>query len=126
MSYCIQARAYFADLPANQRPIQDTPGNRFWQKQKVRQLPAHDIDILFCNELTDEECKQMELFIKIRREKFLGRGEIFMRTPGDTSRSWVCVLHSVIFNCLITIFCHILILSVARFAINQFKLMDQP
>lgn len=125
MSYCIQARAYFADLPANQRPIQDTPGNRFWQKQKVRQLPAHDIDILFCNELTDEECKQMELFIKIRREKFLGRGEIFMRTPGDTSRSWVCVLHSVIFNCLIII-CHIFILRNVRFAINQFKLMDQP
>lgn len=49
-------------------------GDRYWQKQKIRQLPAHDIDLIYCNELTDEECKQMELFIKIRREKFLGRG----------------------------------------------------
>ena len=85
----MQARSYFSDLPEKMRPIRETPGDRYWQKQKIRQLPAHDIDLLFCNDLTDEECKQMELFIKIRREKFLGKGEIVMRAPHDNTRSWV-------------------------------------
>ena len=34
----------------------------------------------------------MELFIKIRREKFLGRGDIVLRNPTDTSRSWVRII----------------------------------
>ncbi|XP_003387832.1 PREDICTED: testin-like [Amphimedon queenslandica] len=70
------ARSFFANLPQNKKPVAGMAGDRYWQKQKIRQLPAHDIDLIYCNELTDEECKQMELFIKIRREKFLGRGMI--------------------------------------------------
>ena len=33
--------------------------------------------------------KQMELFIKLRKEKFLGRGAIKMREASDTSAPWV-------------------------------------
>jgi prickle len=70
------AKSYFEGLPINKKPISSTPGDRYWQKQKIRQLPAHDIDLIYCNELSDEECKQMELFVKIRREKFLGRANV--------------------------------------------------
>ena len=85
----LQAQSYFDGLPSNKKPISGTPGDRYWQKQKIRQLPSHDIDLLYCNELTDEECKQMDLFIKIRREKFLGRGGIKKRQPADSGPNWV-------------------------------------
>lgn len=79
----MQAKAFFEALPENKRPINGTPGNRYWQKQKIRQLPGHDLDLIYCNDLTDDECKQMELFVKIRKEKFLGKGKVSERLPED-------------------------------------------
>ena len=85
-----QARKYLEALPDSKKPLRDTPGERYWQRQKIKQLPAHDIDLLFCNVLTDEECKQMDVFLKLRKEKFLGRGELAQRTDrNSSSRSWV-------------------------------------
>lgn len=62
---------------------------RYRQKQLIRQLPAHDIDILYCNDLNEDERKQMELFVRMRREKSVGRGEVKMRESGDLSAQWV-------------------------------------
>lgn len=84
-----QAREYFKSLPAKKTPARGTPGERYRQKQLIRQLPAHDIDTFYCNERTEDEKKQLELFIRLRREKFLGRGGIKMRQPDDKSPSWV-------------------------------------
>ncbi len=47
--------------------------------------------MLYCNDLTEEEKKQMELFIRMRREKVLGRGEVKLREPGDQSPQWVSI-----------------------------------
>ena len=89
MNFSVQARAFFEALPANKRPIDGTPGNRYWQKQKIRQLPGHDLDLIYCNELSNEECKQMEMFVKIRKEKFLGKGKIVQKQSEDKT-DWVC------------------------------------
>lgn len=75
----IQAKAYFEALPASKTPIRGTPGERYRQKQLIRQVPAHDIDMLYCNNLTLEEKKQMEIFLRLRKEKSLGKGMIKMK-----------------------------------------------
>ncbi len=84
-----QARAYFKALPAQKTPIRGTPGERYRQKQLIKQIPAHDVDLFYCNELSEEEKKQMEVFIRLRREKVLGKGEVKQREPGDKSSIWV-------------------------------------
>ena len=95
LAFLPQARTYFKALPANKTPVRGTPGERYRQKQLIRQLPAHDVDIFYCNDLSDEEKKQMEVFLKMRREKVLGKGEVKLKEEGDSSREWVCVSHSV-------------------------------
>lgn len=52
-------------------------------------MPAYDIDTVYCNERTEAERKQMELFIKLRKERFLGRGALKMREASDKSTPWV-------------------------------------
>ena len=83
-----QAKAYFDGLPAKKSPVRGTPGEKYRQKQLIRQLPAHDVDAFCCNELTEEEKKQMELFLKMRKEKCVGRGEVKMKHRGDPT-TWV-------------------------------------
>ena len=39
--------------------------------------------------LSEEDCKQMELFHKLRRDKSLGRGELKLRDASDMSTQWV-------------------------------------
>lgn len=82
----LQAQAYFRALPASKSPVRGTPGEKYHQKQLIRQLPAHDVDMMYCNELTEEEVKQMGLFVKMRKEKCVGRGEVKTKTDGVT---WV-------------------------------------
>lgn len=84
-----QARAYFNSLSAKKTPVRGTQGERYRQKQLIRQLPAYDVDTFYCNERTEDEMKQMELFIRLRKERFLGRGAIKMRDTSDKSSQWV-------------------------------------
>ena len=84
----IQAQAFFKALPASKAPVRGTPGEKYHQKQLIRQLPAHDVDMLYCNELSDEEAKQMELFAKMRKEKCVGRGEVKTKKESDHTK-WV-------------------------------------
>ena len=63
---------------------------RYRQKQLIRQLPAYDIDIFYCNDdLTEDEKKQMELFVRMRRKKALCKGEVRLREPGNKTPQWV-------------------------------------
>ena len=82
----VQAEAYFKGLPAAKAPVRGTPGEKYHQKQLIRQLPAHDVDLMYCNELSQEEAKQMELFARMRKEKCVGRGEVRTKNDGNT---WV-------------------------------------
>ena len=82
----LQAEAFFKALPASKTPVRGTPGEKYHQKQLIRQLPAHDVDLMYCNELSEEEAKQMELFAKMRKEKCVGRGEVRTKTDGTV---WV-------------------------------------
>ncbi len=84
-----QAQAYFKAFPANKIPIRGTPGERYLQKQLIKQIPAHDVDSFYCNELTEKEKRQMKIFVRSQREKMLGKGEIKQREPGDRSSTWV-------------------------------------
>ena len=78
-----QAQAYFKALPAAKTPVRGTPGEKYHQKQLIRQLPAHDVDVFYCNELTEEETKQMELFLKMRKDKCVAKGEVQTKKEGD-------------------------------------------
>ncbi|CAI8056185.1 Prickle planar cell polarity protein 3 [Geodia barretti] len=82
-----EAEAYFKGLPAAKAPVRGTPGEKYHQKQLIRQLPAHDVDLMYCNELSQEEAKQMELFARMRKEKCVGRGEVRTKNDGTT---WKC------------------------------------
>jgi prickle len=84
-----EAQAYFKSLPAAKAPVRGTPGEKYHKKQLIRQLPAHDVDIMYCNELTEEEAKQMELFVKMRKEKCVGRGEVKRKDETDRT-TWKC------------------------------------
>ena len=81
-----QAEAYFKALPASKAPVRGTPGEKYHKRQFIRQLPAHDMDLMCCNKLSDEESKQMQLFAKMRKEKCVGHGEVKTKTDGTT---WV-------------------------------------
>ena len=88
-SFPTQAQAYFKALPANKTPVRGTLGERYRQKQLIKQIPAHDVDVFYCNDISEEEKRQMELFVQKRREKVLGRGEIKQKETEDASSMWV-------------------------------------
>lgn len=89
MVLCCKAKAYFSKLPVSKSPIRGTPGERYRQKQLIKQLPAYDVDSVYCNSLTEEEMKQMELFLRMRKERCLGRGELRQREANDLTSRWV-------------------------------------
>ncbi len=72
--------------------MRGTPGERYRQKQLIRQVPAHDIDMNYCNNLSLEEKKQMEIFIKLRKEKALGKGIVKTKLLVDKLSQWVRVI----------------------------------
>jgi len=82
-------KAYFEALPSDKCPVRQTPGERYRQKQLIRQLPAHDLDQFYCNNLNEEEQKQMDVFIKLRKEKCLGKGTVKVKTAAEGNSKWV-------------------------------------
>ena len=85
----IQTKAFFSALPTSKLPVRGSKGERYWQKQTIRQLPAHDIDVVYCTDLDRVETQQMEMLIKKRRETALGRAIVRQREAGDDSMEWV-------------------------------------
>ena len=84
-----QAKAYFEALPGNKAPMRGTPGERYRQMQLIRQVPAHDLEMMYCNNLSLEEKKQMEIFLRLRKEKSSGKGIVRKKTESERASHWV-------------------------------------
>ncbi len=57
--------------------------------QLIRQVPAHDLEIMYCNNLSLEEKKQMEIFLRLRKEKSSGKGIVRKKEASDRASHWV-------------------------------------
>ena len=56
---------------------------------------------MYCNELSEEEAKQMELFAKMRKEKCVGRGEVRTKTDGTVwVRFFIIITAEVVYEIL--------------------------
>lgn len=69
-----QVQKYFAALPQEQVPQVDSVGEKYRIRQLLQQLPPHDNEVRYCNELTEEEKRELRLFSEQRKRDALGRG----------------------------------------------------
>lgn len=63
-------------LPKEKQPVAGSEGAQYRKKQLAKQLPAHDQDPSKCHELTPNEVKQMEQFVKKYKDEALGVGDV--------------------------------------------------
>lgn len=63
-------------LPKEKQPVAGSEGAQYRKKQLVKQLPAHDQDPAKCHELSANEVKQMEQFVKKYKNEALGVGDV--------------------------------------------------
>lgn len=63
-------------LPKEKQPVAGSEGAQYRKKQLAKQLPAHDQDPSKCHELTPNEVKQMEQFVKKYKNEALGVGDV--------------------------------------------------
>lgn len=68
-------------LPKEKQPVAGSEGAQYRKKQLAKQLPAHDQDPSKCHELSPNEVKQMEQFVKKYKNEALGVGDV--KLPGD-------------------------------------------
>ena len=78
---------YMDSLPEEKRPLVGTEGAKYRRKQMMNQLPIHDHDAEYCDNLTEEEKEKMNDFCKMRNEQALGVGDIREKTQPATK--WV-------------------------------------
>ncbi|KAK6488145.1 testin-like [Huso huso] len=67
---------YIELLPNEKQPVAGTVGAVYRKKQMAKQLPEHDQDPTKCHELSPNEVKQMQQFVKKYKEEALGVGDI--------------------------------------------------
>lgn len=94
---------YLDAIPKDKAAHHDEAGAQYRSKQLAKQLPAHDFDEAFCDNLTDAEREKMRNFNERRNEEAAGQGEIKEKTPQEVTQ-WV----SGIFNfglCFLFLFC---------------------
>ncbi|XP_043944635.1 testin [Protopterus annectens] len=70
------AMRYMEMLPKEMQPVAGSEGAQYRKKQLAKQLPAHDQDPTKCHELSPNEVKQMEQFVKKYKDEVLGVGDI--------------------------------------------------
>lgn len=63
-------------IPKEKQPVAGSEGAQYRKKQLAKQLPAHDQDPSKCHELSPNEVKQMEQFVKKYKNEVLGVGDI--------------------------------------------------
>lgn len=68
-------------LPKEKQPVAGSEGAQYRKKQLAKQLPAHDQDPSKCHELSPNEVKQMEQFVKKYKNEALGVGDV--KLPGE-------------------------------------------
>ncbi|XP_064417113.1 testin [Latimeria chalumnae] len=70
------AKRYMEMIPKEKQPVAGSEGSQYRKKQLAKQLPAHDQDPSICHELSPNEVKQMEQFVKKYKNEALGVGDI--------------------------------------------------
>ncbi|KAM4040350.1 testin-like [Anomaloglossus baeobatrachus] len=70
------ARRYMELIPKDKQPVAGSEGAQYRKKQLAKHLPAHDQDPSKCHELSPNEVKQMEQFVKTYKSEVLGVGDI--------------------------------------------------
>ncbi|PIN97523.1 hypothetical protein AB205_0158090, partial [Aquarana catesbeiana] len=75
------ARRYMELIPKDKQPVAGSEGAQYRKKQLAKQLPAHDQDPSKCHELSPNEVKQMEQFVKKYKNEVLGVGDV--KLPKD-------------------------------------------
>lgn len=81
---------YMAALPKEKAPHLTEEGFNYRQKQLLQQLPAHDFDDTYCDDLSDKEKQKMKDFNRKRNEEASGQGAIKEHVD-TTDRVWDCV-----------------------------------
>uniref|UniRef100_A0A8C7PXQ2 Prickle homolog 3 n=1 Tax=Oncorhynchus mykiss TaxID=8022 RepID=A0A8C7PXQ2_ONCMY len=71
-----QVYQYFSCIPEDRVPYANSSGERYRIKQLLHQLPAHDSEHQYCNQLDEEEKKELCLFSQQRKRENLGRGMV--------------------------------------------------
>nr|XP_033814562.1 prickle-like protein 1 isoform X2 [Geotrypetes seraphini] len=71
-----QVQLYFACLPEDKVPYINSIGEKHRIKQLLYQLPPHDNEVRYCQSLTEEEKKELQMFSAQRKKEALGRGTI--------------------------------------------------
>nr|XP_056703025.1 prickle-like protein 1 [Euleptes europaea] len=71
-----QVQLYFACLSEEKVPYVNSPGEKHRIKQLLYQLPPHDNEIRYCQSLSEEEKKELQIFSSQRKKEALGRGTV--------------------------------------------------
>eukprot|EP00062_Callorhinchus_milii_P009902 gi/632954196/ref/XP_007892833.1/ PREDICTED: prickle-like protein 1 [Callorhinchus milii] len=69
-----QVQLYFSCLPEDKVPYVNSAGEKYRIKQLLYQLPPHDNEVRYCQSLSEEEKKELQLFSAQRKKEALGRG----------------------------------------------------
>lgn len=83
-----QVHAYMSALPEEKVPYIDSHGERYRNKQIIVQLPPYDSEARFCNGLTDEEKRELRIFVALRKRDALDRG-VVKQVP-EVSEGYSC------------------------------------
>lgn len=79
---------YLDQIPKDKAAHQNETGQSYRNQQLQQQLPAHDFDPTFCNEMSPEEQDRMQKFSEMRDEDAAGQGAIKENTPKELTK-WV-------------------------------------
>eukprot|EP00093_Oithona_nana_P002807 02807.XXX_59423_39952_1 [CDS] Oithona nana genome sequencing. len=71
-----QVHLYFSTLPEDKVPYVNSLGEKHRIKQLLHQLPPHDNEVRYCNNLKEDEKKELRLFAAQRKRDALGRGTV--------------------------------------------------
>ncbi|XP_074125665.1 prickle-like protein 1 [Sminthopsis crassicaudata] len=77
-----EVQLYFACLPEDKVPYVNSPGEKHRIKQLLYQLPPHDNEVRYCQSLSEEEKKELQMFSVQRKKESLGRGTIKLLSRG--------------------------------------------
>lgn len=77
-----------SSLPEEKVPYVDSHGERYRNKQIIVQLPPYDSEARFCNGLTDEEKRELRIFVALRKRDALDRG--LVKQIPDVSEGYTC------------------------------------
>ncbi|XP_077450462.1 prickle-like protein 1 isoform X2 [Stigmatopora argus] len=69
-----QVQMYFSYLPEDKVPYVNSSGEKNRIRQLLYQLPPHDNEVRYCQWLTEEENRELDMFSAQRKREALGRG----------------------------------------------------